>query len=332
MTARFIKKIVVILGSGASRSVSYAPKKDYLSPLDRDFFDLLQRWSADSRDRKHEEEVRRVLHRVQTLPHEYWRSMERAFYTLHLRAYLAEKLEHHSQNDCDEDVVKDFAVSIQTLLRSAHGKARCDYHEKLFDKLTAPDTIITFNYDLVAERAIRKRFESKGKKFGPWLYGFERTGDDPDGPHLLKLHGSSNWELGAQDEEFTVRTKSWRDFDDAPGYRGDSGKGTVFPIFLPFWDKRIEKKPWLGLWRDAYKSLCAATHVIVWGYSLPPTDIKAEHLFSLSLGSNKNLKFCVIDPAAATRERWRKLLPDASYWEYQDIEQFLKLSLKSWWK
>jgi TFIIF-interacting CTD phosphatase-like protein len=61
----------------------------YPSPLDSDFFDLLQRLEPAQEDL---EAVQSVLEQVSSLPQECWRSMERAFYTLHLRPYLAEKL------------------------------------------------------------------------------------------------------------------------------------------------------------------------------------------------------------------------------------------------
>ncbi len=321
--------LVIVLGAGASRSVSYGSKQGYPSFLDHDFFDLLQRWNADHGSDKHSTEIRWVLDKIRALPNDYWRSMEKAFYTLHLRALLAEKLDHAPTIDSDDTVVGNFAVSAETLLRAAHGRKICNNHKELLSKLTPQDTIITFNYDLVVERAVRERLERDGKNLGPWFYALNGTSKDPDGPRLIKLHGSSNWQIDGQ-HRLNVRTKSWQDFDDGPGYRAGSGEGTEFPIFLPFWDKRIEIEPWLRLWKTAYQALSTATRIIVWGYSLPPTDIKAQHLFSLSLGSKKNLKFCIIDPAAETRERWRQLLRDATYWEYDNIKQFFSQRPK-WW-
>ena len=124
-------------------------------------------------------------------------------------------------------------------------------------------------------------------------------------------------------------TKRWEDFDRAPGYKGHHGEGTEFPIFLPFWDKRVEKHPWLSMWRKAFERLKQASNLIVWGYSLPQTDVKAQQLFSLAcMGRKFNL--CVIDPSSATRERWRELAPDAKCWEYYGIADFLKYPPK-WW-
>lgn len=60
--------IALILGAGASRGVSYARDREVLSPLDRDFFDLLQR--LDPKDSKDEECKDKTLRWVQQLPPE----------------------------------------------------------------------------------------------------------------------------------------------------------------------------------------------------------------------------------------------------------------------
>ena len=42
--------ITLVLGAGASRAVSYASKRRILSPLDCDFFELLQKIDPASKD------------------------------------------------------------------------------------------------------------------------------------------------------------------------------------------------------------------------------------------------------------------------------------------
>jgi len=316
----------LVLGAGASRSVSYAHKGGHPSPLDTDFFDLLQRLTPTRTDRA---SVDAVLAQVRELPHEYWRSMERAFYTLQLRAYLNQKLTAIAPKITDKDVVGAFATCVQSLLRKAHGKHKCDDHAWVLQAMHKDDTVISFNYDLVAERAIRGMAEDRGVAFSPSLYALEDNRAFGDIPKILKLHGSSNWRLKS-DGVIEVRMNSWDDLDVTPGYRGDQGTGTVFPIFLPFWDKRIEEKPWLPLWQTAFRRLKETKRMIVWGYSLPQTDLKAQQLFGLALAS-KAPDLVVIDPSPATRERWRSLLPKARYWEYDNMRDFRSQS-PLWWK
>lgn len=317
---------VVVLGAGASRAVSYSDKKELPSPLDADFFDLLQRLTPRSEDQK---AVRRVLSSVSLLPLEYWRSLERAFFTLQLRAYLHGKLEGRKPPFEDEAVIADFARSIQAVLRAAHGTAVCTFHTALTKRLHAHDTFISFNYDLVPERAIWKIAIHRQANFGPWLYGFESGPKGADIPLILKLHGSANWRFTDwKAGRLRVLTHEWDNLSRAPGYLA-RGVGTKFPIFLPFWDKRIEQRPWLPLWQGAYEKLKRAGKVVVWGYSLPRTDIKAQHLFRLAL-EDRNVKLCVIDPSSETRGRWRELLRKAKFWEYRGIDKFLDHP-PSWW-
>jgi hypothetical protein len=315
-----------VLGAGASRAVSYARTTDVPSPLDRDFFDLLQRLEAKEKD---EAAVGWVLEKMATLPFEYRRSLEKAFYTLHLRSYLRRKLAG-ADNSEEEAVVSHFARAVVALLRKAHGTHTCENHKYVLQGLGPADAVLSFNYDLVVERALREYAESNGVAFTAAMYGLKRNDRPvPHFPKLLKLHGSVNWELDGK--QLCVRTGAWDDFVDAPGYRGYSGEGTRFPIFLPFWDKQVTREPWLTPWQRAHRQLQETRYILVWGFSLPTTDVKARELFTISIpegGANRRL--CVIDPSQATRDRWRELLPNAQYWEYENIRAF-KSAPPAWW-
>jgi hypothetical protein len=322
-----------VLGAGASRGVSYSDEMPILSPVDSDFFDLLQRVEAGSNDAP---AIASVIKQVQELPYGHWRSMERSFYTLHQQKFLRDKLEGVSDRS-DWEFIKDFARCVQVVLRKAHDTKTCAHHNTLFQRLSGSDSIVSFNYDLVAERALRVSAESRHLPFSETLYGFGDGLPSVELPMIFKLHGSSNWRIETVEAsgrslaayEISVRTKQWTDFDDAPNYVGHRGKGSTFPIFLPFWDKRIEEDPWLTIWRTAFERLRSTAVLVVWGYSLAPTDIKARHLFELAL-SKKEIYLCVIDVAADTRQRWRDLLPQAKFYPYDSIERFFAAP-PAWW-
>lgn len=318
----------VVLGAGASRGVSYAHEREQPSPLDSDFFDLLNRLEPRTADVA---AVTFVRKQIEALPLDYRRSMERSFYTVQLRSYMARKLGASRRPQASEDeIVANFARSIQALLRSAHGKKFCENHNSLMLRLGRNDTIISFNYDLVVERALCPIALKRRAVFGKWTYGLEQVPDDYKLPTVLKLHGSSNWRLPIEAKEFEILTSDWKDLDGAPGYRGHKGMGTTFPIFLPFWDKRIETGPWRQLWSDCLRRIEKISTLVVWGYSLPLTDIKAQQLFGLGLGGRR-FKLCVIDPSTSTRDRWREMFPEALYWEYPNIRSFLRHPPK-WWE
>lgn len=317
--------MTLVLGAGASRAVSYPQKSDMLSPLDRDFFDLLQRLDPKEKDK---DAVDWVLDQVAGLPLDYRRSMEKAFYTLQSRAYMRRKLADASQEE-EENVVGRFARAIVALLRKAHGTQTCRHHNWLLSDLSPNDAIISFNYDLVVERALRANALTQNIPFSATLYPITDAARSSKLPRLLKLHGSVNWKL--EDDKILVRTSTWDDFADAPGYRGYSGEGTRFPIFLPFWDKRVTSGPWLPVWKNAYKQLRKTRHLLVWGFSLPLTDIKARELFEVSIsdgGADRDL--VVIDPSQSTRDRWRELLPSCRYWEYENFKAF-RSTPPAWW-
>jgi len=316
----------LVLGAGASRSVSYAPERMLLSPLDSDFFDILDRLEPDESDFW---AVRFVQNRVAALPPPYRASMERAFYAIYLKAYLVRKLgviQTYPQ-PAEIQILEGFARCIQAVLRCAHGMALCKSHRSLARVWRHDDMIVSFNYDLVIERALQAVAVRRNVNFGPWIYGLSGPPVRHELPTIFKLHGSSTWELSG--DKFEVLTKSWRDFDVAPGYVGCEGGGTVFPILLPFWDKQVEQKPWSCLWKDCLSNLAKVGTLVVWGYSLPPTDVKAQLLFGLGLGDRK-IRLCVIDPSPATRDRWRQTLPKAMYWGYDTIDSFFA-DLPEWW-
>lgn len=318
--------ITLVVGAGASRGVKYAHLGEFPSPLDGDFFDLLQRLKPQEKD---EDSVRFVLQRVSELPHDFRYSMERTFYTLHLRAYLRRKLSASVDNTEETKIVGCFAHAVEALLRESHGKRVCDYHKALVGKLTGADAVITFNYDLVVERALRPFAVASKTPFSSDLYGLATSSTaERHTPRILKLHGSSNWQI--KNGKFHTGA-SWNEFDDRPWYLRHRTGGTEFPIFLPFWDKEIEQNPWLQLWQQAYLQLQSSNIVIVWGYSLPPTDVKARELFSIAVAeSGAGIKLCVIDPSAVSRQRWRELYSRAQFWEYERVLDFLKYP-PQWW-
>lgn len=314
--------ITLILGAGASRAVSYGAEMPIRSPLDADFFQMLQRLVVTNK--KDANAIRTVLEGVWERPgDQLWASMERLFYTLHRSAVIRYKvLEDGRGTDIGREFIAHFARAVLALLRAAHGKKECDHHKYMFSHLLPGDAIMTFNYDLVAERALR-RYPSI-PQFGPWIYGF---GSSHNGaktvPILHKLHGSVNWhtESDGNQQQPELRQKSWIDFDKKPGYQD---YGPAFSILLPYWEKRVWISPWRGIWTRAARQLRKTTSLIIWGYSLPFTDMQARELIRLTLLSSTGPldEVCVIDPSREAREKWRGQFVHQRFWEYDDFASF----------
>ena len=319
----------ILLGAGASRSVNYDIRpRPMPSPLDSDFFQLLQRLEEKSASQSSVDAVLNLWR--QNVDDQPWdESMERLFFRMHLRETLREKLLGSSNNQVLA-LEENFATAIAALLRAAHKTHSCGYHTKILHPLHGSDAIITFNYDLVAERALKALHSSK-VSFGPWLYGFEsRPKAATMVPTLFKLHGSMNWITAKGNAVFAVRQESWDDFDEKPGYRAT---GPAFPILLPFWDKKIEEEPWASIWRKAAHHLKKTENLLICGYSLPLTDIKAAEFIRLTLAGEESRlkKVAVVDPSRETRNRWRRMLMHAEFWPYDSMKQFIS-EMPDWWK
>ena len=316
----------LLLGAGASRGVSYASKRSIPSLLDTDFFELLQRVEPREKD---ETAVSELIQWIIGAGDPVWSSLERAFYTLHMQARMSEVLFPHERTEATvERLLRCFTRSIDALLRAAHGTQTCDYHARLLGNLRSSDAVLTFNYDLVAERGLKQL--PSIPEFGRWVYGFDRRPEgDSRAPILYKLHGSVNWTLREGNHNFEVRQRSWEDFDEEPGYRAHSS-GPLFAIMLPYWDKKVEEQPWSRIWKQAATHLYKTSRLIVWGYSLPQTDLKALELLKLSLGRGCLEDLCVIDPSAEVRTRWRAMFHKHKFWPYAKIEEFFEHP-PPWW-
>jgi hypothetical protein len=308
--------------------VSYAGKRPIRSPLDSDFFELLQKIEPKAKD---EPAVSELIQWVLAAGDPIWNSMERTFYTLYMRARMSEVLFPAERLDANvQRLLNCFTRSVDALLREAHGTKSCDHHIALLKKMRSSDAVVTFNYDLVAERALKKL--PLVPPLGDWIYGFRPR---PEGaekiPTLYKLHGSVNWVYKNNNRNFAMRQESWSDFDDAPGYRAHSSD-SLFCIMLPYWDKKIEDPPWSLVWRQAAEHLNLTSRLIVWGYSLPQTDLKALELLKLSVGPGRSPleDVCVIDPSGDVRTRWRAMFPRQKFWPYEGIEEFLEHA-PDWW-
>lgn len=183
-------------------------------------------------------------------------------------------------------------------------------------------SIISFNYDLLCDRALRN---GDGQKLWTWThkdgYGFRPSKQPipkkPSDIMLYKLHGSMHWYI------------------DRPSWRRDAAYNPKKPVYLPrpatnkkaaAWHRRQltlgrTKKPIFPLiippvyekgdqvhkvisqvWSGAKESLRSASAVVVWGYSLPVTDYHAEILFA-SAARRSHSRLVVINPSKEALSR-----------------------------
>ncbi len=160
-------------------------------------------------------------------------------------------------------------------------------------------SVVTTNYDLLIERALRHR--PMKRAFGPGFYyggiarpqllqgtalpftvtDSQRFVELTGAVSVYKLHGSLNWARQPS------RLLLYQDMRPAFRHGGDAA------IVPPITDK--ETPAWLKpIWEEAEQSLAEATCWIVCGYSLPDYDLGMRHL--LQCASMKVENIYLLDP------------------------------------
>jgi hypothetical protein len=187
------------------------------------------------------------------------------------------------------------------------------------------DTIITFNYDLVIENALRalRLTYTYGIDEGAAQFESESCRPDPapaDAARILKLHGSINW---ARPKEEGGKALVVDSYDRARELRRT-------PVLVPpTWQKSFGDFL-LPVWNAAIAELTTATRVVIAGYSVPETDLHFKYLLAAGLQKNISLRsvLFVNREADALKGRLTKILrQDLVDWkvvEYRNttLEQF----------
>lgn len=193
---------------------------------------------------------------------------------------------------------------------------------KLVAESRADATLITFNQDLVIERALESlaqvhrgvwcirrgygsiEFDSftSPRKGTPVFSKSRRKASIP----LLKLHGSLNWLIPVRSKtprlQWDVRKKPMcTPRKSVPELfrvrRGERYRPTWPVIVPPIAGKGLLFEGILrGLWQQAAEALSRARSVVLFGYSFPDTDAQAEVLFRSSCRKDRLRRVIVVNP------------------------------------
>jgi hypothetical protein len=147
------------------------------------------------------------------------------------------------------------------------------------------DTIITFNYDLLIEQALRNLRI-------PFEYGFRSELPEYDSSSfcsrdsnsreigLLKLHGSLNWAVREHaGDKMTV-------FGTYDAIR----KQNLNPMLLPPTWQKVFRPQLSEVWDMAVQELRDATRITILGYSMPATDLHFKYLLAAGLEANNSIR------------------------------------------
>lgn len=294
-------RAVVVLGAGASRGASCVRRSGVQPPLDADFFDQAARASGllGANDRKLLHFIREQYGatRFPTLE-EFFTQLEavdRFHNEFNIRGRISRQFELH---------LGTLRMLIPRLLGAALADQNCRWHERLAHALRTRDSVISFNYDTLMDRALTR---AGGKRWKPEVgYGFEASGSlDLWRPpparggvkypiKLLKPHGSLNWNVVGETVELVT------EYDAV----------TANSIVPPTWDKSVvADPPWNSVWRESRRALSEARLLIVTGYSVPATDQLSQALLRADVNNLRGL--VLVNPDRDARLRMRSLFSGA---------------------
>lgn len=167
----------------------------------------------------------------------------------------------------------------------------CEFLIDLFSQLQACDTIVSFNWDTIADESLRITNPDQYQQYVRMLSGQSvAVRELAKAGQFLKLHGSLNW-LVCRNRTCLAHRRPLIPFGKAtrlPRYADSAFErcplcGASRPrrlIVPPVSNKIIQKGSFLHkLWLVAREQLAQTTELVFIGYSFPPTDFHAEWLF-----------------------------------------------------
>jgi len=317
-----------VFGAGATRGCSFVDSRRFpcIPPLDRDFFTQLQRVANP----KHKELVSDVMQDVVELfGVNFEATMEAVFTTLEHTIRMLKTTGENRDFKASEltkkrDRLKQAIAVVleESLTKNREGTSSvdpkaCEHHKKFVTKILQPrDAIITFNYDCVIDFSLKTWGSYKwnahygyGFNLGPG--GRNVVGHDfwqprepspkPETAMLYKLHGSLHFDIKGDDDSPHVKLKQ-------RPYTKQAGGGLRFTIIPPEWHKEFDKGAFGPLWAKASEAINRADHIVLIGYSLPPTDLHSTALFRTSVRKAGLKSLIVVNPDREARRRTREVL------------------------
>lgn len=189
--------------------------------------------------------------------------------------------------------------------------------ETAYDKfaqhhMSQEDTLITFNYDVSLERAL--------KRAGTWDigsgYGFPLFANRPMSPlTLFKLHGSVNWFQGPMQNAppplmfpRDIELLGYQDVGDPRIGAGVTAVDNTGTVILPDTNKQFcWKGLWQPLWTSAAERLCGVQELFILGYSMPCADARARRLLFDNVSPGASIHIYCMDASERIADDFRKV-------------------------
>jgi hypothetical protein len=219
-----------------------------------------------------------------------------------------------------DSVERELLEIIQSVLRSLSIEvSQSSEYKKLVGLVDTTDTILTYNWDNMLDRAF---FSDKTKKqYNRFTWKFTALSrnqhqgydvvkplsriDDKNG-YFLKLHGSIDW-YSCNNPDCELNGEVFILDDYFHDQYCSSCFKPISPLLIPpVLNKTYEKFPVINrIWGKAVNEMRDCEELIIWGYSLPPTDFHSKWLMKNI--SQRVSKVKVIDPmcvSGRSKQTW----------------------------
>ena len=350
----------VILGAGATRGSTLAVGGTRpLPPLDSDFFTQVQR-VKNAKYTKYISKLTNYCHRefgpdwdlsMEGFFNHIWYS--RTFANRHNVKLGGRRTTKRDQNG--DPIWKKMTIDIQdlfkqvllgTLEESLFGHhstniftASCHYHDLISQSLSPFDSVISFNYDCVADVSMALHCATwnpmKSYGFAPsdahnadyWNPNSRSHRGRPT--RLLKMHGSINWQQSAGGIKLMQRPYTRQNAD------------RKFFIVPPV----LSKENWIieelqSVWSEAVDALQRADSIIIIGYSLPDADALSSAMLRTRAQSTRHTKrrelrnLVIANPDKSVRGRIRGAMrqsigPNTRVLSFKSLGEFCECVLKT---
>jgi len=316
--------IAFVLGAGASHGDHLKKRcptlpSPFSPPTSLGFFDAEQLKGIDYFSKFSESDFPRALKfirdlyqiNMEPLGEGAWRSVdiERVFTFVELER---EFMSLESNRAAELTLVRnELTAYVQKVLALCTQNAQGEFYKAMADVLTVDDSVITFNWDLLADLELinKPQYENfsvlcLNKQLTKPQGGLSGT---PGREGLfLKLHGSLNWYTcsnakcpsgSAIDVDLDEQLSLTRHTGLGQAICRRCGAESLTVIVPPILHKRITATPVIrSIWGLARNRLLTATKVFIVGFSFPPTDYYADWLLRSSLGARRDVEIFVVNP------------------------------------
>lgn len=297
---------VYVLGAGASAAAA----KDNTRVFGGDFLRLaFEKGKGDPRLESVEQFVREFFHygdpEKSTLP-----TLEEVLSAVDIALERGESLSEKYTVDRLQDLRLNLVFLIYSVLADAYRKLGTHVTNQFVDKLGLNPTVISFNYDIIADNALKTRFGFNldyGIAYRLYNPPPNQPGDEsrfdfvkPNAVKLFKIHGSLNWAVCPTCGVVYIHTPYRTEIADQTFSRTaqcvSPGHALLETLLItPTYLKSYAPAQLSMIWQQAERALRDAEQVVFIGYSLPDADFHIKYLLQKALFQLPQPKIVVVD-------------------------------------